>query len=73
MFIINGRRVERASMTGDEITRMAAPGPGRRVVVRYGVNAHPVDASRNYSPKDKDGKPLSVKTIPDRTKGSITP
>jgi hypothetical protein len=69
MFIINGRRVDRASMTGDEINRMADPKPGRRAVVRFGVNAHPVDPGRTYSPMDKHGKDLSIKTIPDRTKG----
>lgn len=72
MPIINGRRVDKDYMTGDEIIREAKPEPGRRVVIRRGIDAQTVTPGKGYGPRelvDKKNRPVQIETIPDRTKG----
>lgn len=71
--IINGRRVDEDFMSGSDIISQARPAPGRRTVIRSGVEATTVDPRKNYGPRDlrdKRGNPVRVETIPDRTKGN---
>lgn len=70
--IINGRLVDKSFMSGEEIIREASPAPGRRVVLRRGLDAHTVERSHTYSSTqllDKKGRHVRIETIPDRTKG----
>jgi len=74
MPIINGRRVDKDYMSGEEIIREANPATGRRTVIRKGMNAYTVDRYKQYSERDlrdKQGRPVRIETIPDRTKGSV--
>ena len=76
MPIINGRLVDKDFMSGDEIIKTAAPGAGRRVVIRKGFNAYTVERNKDYHSRDltdKKGRPVHIETIPDRTKGSHLP
>lgn len=73
MPIINGRRVDKDYMSGEEIISAANPASGRRTVIRQGMNAYTVDKNKQYSERDlrdKQGRPVRIETIPDRTKGA---
>jgi len=74
--IINGRRipVPGNGVSGREILSQANPQAGRRAVIRNGFEAQTVDPNKNYSNAeltDKNGKPVKIDVIPDRTKGSF--
>jgi hypothetical protein len=78
MPIINGRRIQEppGGMSGRTLIREVAPAPGRRPVIRKGgVAFEAVDPYHHYTTSelyDKQGKPVKVTTIPDRTKGLVT-
>lgn len=72
MPIINGRRIDKDYMSGDEIIHEAKPELGRRVVIRRGLDAQTVTPGKGYGPRelrDKQDRPVKIETIPDRTKG----
>ena len=75
---INGRRVTIPSpgqtIEGRQIIERANARDGRRVVVQKGIDAMTIDPNRRYALvelQDKQGRPIKVGTIPDRTKGSF--
>lgn len=72
--IINGRRIPcNGSMRGSDIVHEANAGSGRRVVKVGMGKAETIDPKRVYGSKelkDKHGRPVKIKTMPDRTKGA---
>ena len=73
--IINGRRVAcNAGISGQEIINQSGNSYGRRVVKVSGGYVQKIDPSHHYAPhelKDKNGRPVKIKTMPERTKGSF--
>lgn len=74
MPIINGRRilVPPAGITGQNLIQQVNPAPVRRVVMQKDGSFSTIDPKRIYKPDelfDKDGNPVKLNTIPDRTKG----
>jgi hypothetical protein len=78
MPIINGRRipVPPSGMSGREIIKQVRPQAGRRTVIREGgVAFKAINPNHHYTSSelyDRQGMPVKVATIPDRTKGSVT-
>jgi hypothetical protein len=74
MAIINGKRmsIPSSGMYGSELINHAAPGPGRRAVIRsYGNQFETIKPNKLYGNAellDKWGNPVKVSTTPDRTK-----
>lgn len=73
--IINGRRVAcSAGLSGQEIISQTGKPYGRRVVKVSGGYVQKIDPLRHYAPhelKDKNGRPVKIKTMPERTKGGF--
>lgn len=74
--IINGRRMpyQGSGVKGSQLVEQCRPGQGRRVVMRQGVETKPIDPNRYYSDaelRDKKGRPVSINSMPDRSKGGI--
>lgn len=73
--IINGRRISCDSgISGQDITNMAGNTSGRRVVKVSGGWVEKIEPSRWYRPedlKDRNGNPVKIKTMPERTKGGF--
>lgn len=73
--IINGRRVAcSAGISGQEIINQTGNSYGRRVVKVSGGYVQKIDPRRHYAPhelKDKNGRPVKIKTMPERTKGGF--
>ncbi len=73
--IVNGRRmqVNGGGIHGSDITRAATSGNvKRRAVFMQGGEFKPVDSTRYYGSdqlQDRYGRPMTVKSMPDRTKG----
>jgi hypothetical protein len=77
MAIINGRRIQvpPAGITGHDLIQQVNPGPGRRPVIQQGVAFRSVQPDTTYTRDelfDKNGHPVKITTIPDRTKGMVT-
>ncbi len=72
--IINGRRVPvGAGLSGRDLETMAG-GAGRRTTVISNGHTRILDANRFYTSndlKDRQGRPVKISSIPDRTKGGI--
>ena len=78
MAIINGRRVSNvpnSGVYGSQLVDELKPGCGRRAVLhRGGVQFETIDPERRYAPhelRDKQGRPVKVDAIPERTKGGF--
>lgn len=73
--IINGRRVAcGAGLSRQEIINQIGNSYGRRVVKVSGGYVQKIDPRRHYAPhelKDKYGRPVKIKTMPERTKGGF--
>ncbi|MEL7638055.1 MAG: hypothetical protein AAGU21_00280 [Solidesulfovibrio sp.] len=74
--IINGRRVPvSGGVRGSDLAREAGGGPGRRVVkLAKGLGVENIDPSRYYAEHElrgKDGGPVKITSMPDRTKGGL--
>lgn len=73
--IINGRRMTLdGSVTGRKLILASHLGPGRRAVIRNGLEVQTIDPQKIYGPKDledKYGRPVHISSMPDRSKGSI--
>jgi hypothetical protein len=73
--IINGRRMPvDGGISGMELQQAVGAGQGRRPVMYDGMNAQTIDPGRYYGPNDligRNGKPIKITSIPDRTKGGI--
>ena len=74
MAIINGRRIQvpPSGITGQNLIQQANPGASRRLVMQQGPIFRPIQANHTYKPEelfDKNGNPVKITTIPDRTKG----
>lgn len=75
--IENGRLVDvpDGGLHGEELVNALNPGRGRRVVMGSGIKVETVDPRRRYSKSElvgRGGKPIMVKEMPDRTKGTNT-
>jgi hypothetical protein len=74
--IRNGRlegEIPDSGMFGQDLINELQPGSGRRAVIGQGVKVEAIDPRKRYS-KDqlisrKTGKPVMLRTMPDRTKG----
>lgn len=76
MAIINGRKLELVDrpVRGKEIIDAADSGTGRRLVMVKGRDYELVEPERSYSPLslcDSNGDPITISSIPDRTKGGL--
>ncbi|NTW98392.1 MAG: hypothetical protein HGB35_00335 [Geobacteraceae bacterium] len=74
--IINGRRMQYqgGGLRGSDLIRQSGAGDGRRTVIRNGIEAKTVAANDFYPDsalQDKHGRPVSVYSMPDRSKGDI--
>lgn len=73
--IINGRRVACSTgISGQELINQTGHSRGRRVVKVSGGYVQKIDPRHHYAPhelKDKNGRPVKIKTMPERTKGNI--
>lgn len=74
--IENGRivgNIPDSGIFGEDLVRGMNPGSGRRAVMMKGTNVENINPSKNYSKSElisrKTGKPIRMKTMPDRTKG----
>lgn len=77
MPIINGRRIQvpPSGITGQNLIQQANPGLGRRTVIQQGMTFRPIQPNHTYKPQDlfdRNGNPVKVTTIPDRTKGMLS-
>jgi hypothetical protein len=70
---INGRRIPVADgVSGQELSQAAGRYQGRRSVLLDGVGCQTIDPSRYYQASEligRNGRPVKVTSIPDRTKG----
>jgi hypothetical protein len=74
MPVINGRKIElvKTKVRGRDIINAVKPEDNRRVVMVKGKNYELVDSEKTYDSKaltDWRGNPVTVSSIPDRTKG----
>ncbi len=74
MTIINGRRIQvpPSGITGQNLIQQANPGSNRRLVMQQGPIFKQIQPSHTYKPEelyDRNGNPVKITTIPDRTKG----
>ncbi len=75
MPIINGRYivVPPRGITGEDIIQQLKPAPVRKPIMEKDGSFSAIDPKRTYKPDelfDKDGNPVKITTIPDRTKGT---
>jgi hypothetical protein len=76
--IKNGRLVGEipdSGLSGLDLVNALQPGGGRRAVIGQGVKVETIDPRKRYSKADlisrKTGKPVMLRTMPDRTKGEL--
>lgn len=72
----NGRLIDvpDSGISGQELISTLNPGQGRRVVTQSGITVESIKPGKLYSKSEltgRDGKPVRVKTMPDRTKGAL--
>lgn len=78
MPIINGRMVNipDAGVYGSELIKEANPDPLRRVVAQKRGGFESIDSNKKYTRRDlvdRQGRPVKIVTIPERSKGNGTP
>ena len=73
--IVNGRRIFCGNgVSGRDITSAAGNPSKRRVVKIASGHVQKIDPFHHYSPeelRDKNGRPVKIKTMPERTKGGL--
>jgi hypothetical protein len=74
--IKNGRlvgEIPNSGLYGQDLIDELRPGSGRRAVIGKGVKVETIDPRKRYTKSDlisiKTGKPVMLRTMPDRTKG----
>ena len=74
--IINGRRMMYdGTVDGSDLVRESHAGPGRRAVIRNGLEVRTIDPTRQYQwhdLQDKHGRPVRIDSMPDRSKGGVS-